>query len=750
MSAPRHPPSATSTLDSTHYTWIDRVNGSLHTGSGDIVFKLFADPQAKQRNRQRMLERLKRSWIRGVLEQSLHKAVLIQLHKQDEPGAVERRPWNMFLERGADSYPIPAEKPIMATFDEVGKALLILGPPGSGKTITMLELCRDCIRLAEADPLQPIPVVFNLSSWARRQGNFREWILDELNLKYQIPRKVGREWVENNELLLLLDGMDEVKEEKRDACAEAINEFRNTDYGLTDIVVSSRTEEYDALSHKLTLNTAIVIRPLDSDQVHRYLAALGPEMSYLLKALDEDEGLRKLAESPLMLSVLALAYRDLDLGPMAGGFPLEERRNRIFESYVERMFRRPERSLGGQQYAPRRTVQVLTRIARAMSQHGQSELFIEDIQPTWLSDADRLPYSVLIRLAGALMMILGTVLLDLLDIFWLEHKSFHFAIRQGLIFGFAFAVAFLLASLLRLRFRWPLTWALSVLPGSLVIILFQPIPVSHFSSLIGAGVFTFPFALAGTWVAKTENTIKLVEVRPWSRASLARMFRQKGRSWAGIVLFCSVLSLLLTYLTRSAGHPHGVEAPLGNALWYVVSRVLLNVFSLFAGIAATSALLSREVPDLRTEPSQGIRRSLKSAAFVGTAVTILVFASLYFLLQGPERFPVACEIAASLGLLAAFFLGGGAPCIQHVILRLVLAYKGYVPWNLKRFLDHCVERIFLRRAGGGYLFIHRMFLDYFAGLAAAGGFDANRGQWKEVAKRGTTSGGVHKRRQKGA
>jgi hypothetical protein len=34
------------------------------------------------------------------------------------------------------------------------------------------------------------------------------------------------------------------------------------------------------------------------------------------------------------------------------------------------------------------------------------------------------------------------------------------------------------------------------------------------------------------------------------------------------------------------------------------------------------------------------------------------------------------------------------------------------------FLDHCAKLVLLKKVGGGYIFIHRMLLDYFADLPA--------------------------------
>jgi predicted lipid-binding transport protein (Tim44 family) len=65
-------------------------------------------------------------------------------------------------------------------------------------------------------------------------------------------------------------------------------------------------------------------------------------------------------------------------------------------------------------------------------------------------------------------------------------------------------------------------------------------------------------------------------------------------------------------------------------------------------------------------------------------------------------------------VLSLYF--GGAAVIQHYTLRLVLWRTGTAPLNYVPFLDYAAERIFLRRVGGGYIFIHRMLMEYFASL----------------------------------
>jgi hypothetical protein len=56
----------------------------------------------------------------------------------------------------------------------------------------------------------------------------------------------------------------------------------------------------------------------------------------------------------------------------------------------------------------------------------------------------------------------------------------------------------------------------------------------------------------------------------------------------------------------------------------------------------------------------------------------------------------------------------GLAFVQHWVLRLLCTLSEVAPWRYACFLDYATERILLRRVGGGYIFIHRMPLEYFA------------------------------------
>ncbi len=185
----------------------------------------------EKQNRQRMLERVHAFWIKGVLEQSLHGAALIALGLHEQTEAIDN-PWRLVLKQpDQPEQTLPPGTHITQVYDGAGGELLILGEPGSGKTTLLLELARDLLERAQKDDTHLMPVIFNLSSWAVKRQPITEWFVEALNTKYQVPRKLGKSWVDTDQILLLLDGLDEVKTEYRTACVDAINAYRG-EHGL--------------------------------------------------------------------------------------------------------------------------------------------------------------------------------------------------------------------------------------------------------------------------------------------------------------------------------------------------------------------------------------------------------------------------------------------------------------------------------------------------------------------------------------
>ena len=162
------------------------------------------------RNRSRMLEKVRKIWITGFLERSLSLETRILLGLSERLDAVARSMDLLVQRPDQGERPLPPGTQIVKVFDTM-EQLLILGDPGSGKTTLLLELARDLLDRAVRDPTDPIPVVFTLSTWAESRRPLAEWLVEELYQRYDVPRKTGQAWVEADQILPLLDGLDEVQ-----------------------------------------------------------------------------------------------------------------------------------------------------------------------------------------------------------------------------------------------------------------------------------------------------------------------------------------------------------------------------------------------------------------------------------------------------------------------------------------------------------------------------------------------------------
>jgi hypothetical protein len=204
------------------------------------------EPAGQARARRDLADEVRRQFVQEELERSLERVARIDLGLTERPEAVD--PPLRVIVRGPAEPDLLIEPgtPIRDVYMRMGKQLLVLGEPGSGKTTLILELVRQL--LDDPDPAWPdrIPTVFHLASWSRQRPPLATWMVEELHRQYGVARPLGRTWVDTGSILPFFDGLDEVAAGCREECLAAINAFRD-EHGQLPLVVSSRTGEYDAL-----------------------------------------------------------------------------------------------------------------------------------------------------------------------------------------------------------------------------------------------------------------------------------------------------------------------------------------------------------------------------------------------------------------------------------------------------------------------------------------------------------------------
>jgi eukaryotic-like serine/threonine-protein kinase len=703
----------------------------LHSSSSQKYQRLSS---ASRQSRERQLKRVYTYWIKGVLEHSLHNAILIALGLDEQPDALHN-PWRLVMESEWSAHPLPLGTHITQVYDSADGKLLILGEPGAGKTTLLLELARDLLDRAEHDGNHPIPVVFNLSSWAIKRQPLADWLVEDLYVKYQVPRKVGQEWVAQDQVLLLLDGLDEVAAMYRSACVEAINIYRQ-EHDLVSVVICSRKAEYLAQSARMLLDNAVVVQPLTDQQIDEYLSAVGGQLEALHTALQTE--LRELATTPLMLSVLILTYHEKLPANISITSSIEIQRRQVFDSYIQRMLKWRGTT---DTYAPEQTIRWLTWLAQQLLRHNQTTFYLEWIQPSWLSDtwlrwvykciAGRPLIGLLLGSLGASVSgTVGVILSVLLSkiVPGLDHvliSELVGAFIAGPFAGLIIGLQTLDEGLLSGLYIGIITTIAGIIGGSLIGRFIGLSLAGQDIALVGelTGMLTgmlagiFVGALVGKSAFKTVTEYQShAEIEPagtisWSWARMRRAIRPNGNVFIGGLIGIIICS---SFIMLTSGIEKG---PIIGVIDGLISGLIATPFLFIASGLWYDTLDKR----ILSTPNQGIWLSAHNIISIALPFSLsagLGAGVVFVMIIGPL-------IGLEIGLIAWLFSWlcsglylGGFVYIQHFTLRYLLWCAGHTPSppNYVDFLDYAAERSLLRKVGGGYIFIHGLLLDYFASL----------------------------------
>ncbi len=692
----------------------------------------------EHRNRRILLNHVENAWIKGVLDASLHGAALLDLGIKQDPEAVTQYPWAIKKESTDET--LPAGLSMLEIFDSIGmgRSLLILGAPGSGKTTMLLELARGLIARAREDVTQPIPMVFNLASWTEKLS-LADWLAQELNNLYSVPRKTAPDWVKGNKLLLLLDGLDEVRQESRAKCVETINDFRKQN-GLTSLAVCSRSQDYADLNAKLSFEGAIEVQPLTQDQITEFFDRFGDEMAGIKQALEKDSTLREMAETPLFLSIMFMAYRDKRHVEILVSGDEKERRKRLFDTYIERMFERPRSKI--ERIEQQDIFHWLPWLARKMIDKKAVPYIFENMLPTWLPDNKqqriyKLLYILLIGLLVGLIfgLIVGPFpgllfgIIFGLSLGLSERKSFandlkHWnwinlkkIIRTGLIVGLSTDLLYGLIVGVKVRLVFGLKAGLILGLGSGLIY-----------GLLGGLIAGIIYVLN----VSAHKEISTIDSVKWNWKDATKNLSvglNVGMIYGlvfGIIYGWSIgIDRLIISYDRLGYKPID---------WIVDGWFIGLVFGLGIGLSVVLMNyliggLNIQQVDQMTYPGQRLIFTIRNFLFyfllfglgtwlvAGLIITIGVMLVNNVLAIWHIPIEDSLIISRIFGLIAGLIGGltyGGSAIIQHYVLRFILARNNLLPWRLVPFLDHCVDLIFLRRVGGGYIFVHRLLMEHFA------------------------------------
>ena len=194
--------------------------------------------------------------------------------------------------------------------NESGHRLYILGKPGAGKTTFMKYLVHQTIIARE---LEKLPVFITLRDWDARNTNLIDFIAKQFEIcNFPDATPFIEYLLEDGYTIFLFDGLDEVPQEnnQRDITIQKLHDFSKK-YLETQMVITCRVAAND---YSFTEFTYIEMADFNDAQIKAYAHNWfrnSREMAVgFLKELnlEENKGVRDLVRSPLLLSMICLAY----------------------------------------------------------------------------------------------------------------------------------------------------------------------------------------------------------------------------------------------------------------------------------------------------------------------------------------------------------------------------------------------------------------------------------------------------------
>ena len=221
---------------------------------------------------------------------------------------------NRFLKRDNDLYNICAlmnltlEDSKKIEYKEIlneNKAL-ILGNVGVGKTYLLKLIESEILNRYAKEEGNIIPIIITAKGWKKNYFSIEEAIYNLL--KYNVPyisMDSIKEKIVNGEYILLIDGIDEIKRERK----SFINEIINLSKGInTKIICTCRTNNYfGELDEELK---KYILEELTEEQIKEYIEKNIGEHEYYRIYSSDNRQIKELMRNPLLLSMIVFVYKN--------------------------------------------------------------------------------------------------------------------------------------------------------------------------------------------------------------------------------------------------------------------------------------------------------------------------------------------------------------------------------------------------------------------------------------------------------
>jgi GTPase SAR1 family protein len=277
-------------------------------------------------------------------------------------------------------------------FIETHKSLLIIGEPGAGKTVLLLQIAQKLLENAYQDENYPYPIILNLATWRNEGQKFETWLGQNLVFsagRSGISKQFAKELIDYKQrnIITLLDGLDEIPEDDRKSCILAIGKYfkgqeNNNPHNYPIGVICCRKEEYLQLKANLPTQAITEITRLKLSKVIIELEKKNIKASKIL--LDIIQKYRPDIEFTQKLTTIFEVHLALNLAEsyLFYNFSIEKlTRGNLVDAYISQEIQKIE------SYPPEKTQHYLSFLAQKLQERRKGITFeLLDLQPNWLKN----------------------------------------------------------------------------------------------------------------------------------------------------------------------------------------------------------------------------------------------------------------------------------------------------------------------------------------------------------------------------